>query len=200
MVRKSKEEKAKTREQILTSAAALFRAQGIEATSVADVMKDSGLTHGGFYKHFPNKDALVAEAIGQAFNEMLAALQPSSAEADGVSISHFAASQYLTEIHIDKPEHGCPMPALGAEVGRGHEIWQQAFSEGAEDMIVVLSDGERGEEKRRAAAGALATMVGTILLSRASGKGKLRSLFLEAGRESALRQLLGEARQAPPVE
>ncbi|MEL6618022.1 MAG: helix-turn-helix domain-containing protein, partial [Pseudomonadota bacterium] len=75
MPKMSADEKRQSHERILKAASRLFRERGIEATSVADVMKAAGLTHGGFYRHFSSKDALVAAAFGHAVDEVLSAVE-----------------------------------------------------------------------------------------------------------------------------
>src|SRR5580693_7777229 len=112
-MRKSREEAAQTRKRIVTAAAGEFRKNGIVASGLNDLMKAAGLTHGGFYKHFESKDQLVTEAcmeaVDTAIRERLAA---AASEEAG------AAAAYLSTGHRDNPASGCPLSAIGSELGR----------------------------------------------------------------------------------
>src|SRR3954469_8334866 len=99
MGRVSKEQAQANRQHAVEAAARLFRERGIAGVSVADVMAEVGLTHGGFYKQFASKEALVAEAVGAAFTEQAAGLTTPGPE-------FFA--HYLSAEHRDSPGHGCP--------------------------------------------------------------------------------------------
>src|SRR5580704_9603886 len=96
-MRNSREEAAKTRKRIVTSAAGEFRRNGIVATGLNDLMKAAGLTHGGFYKHFESKDQLVAEACAEAGAALIAKV---NAAGSG------AGATYLSTWHRDNPAHG----------------------------------------------------------------------------------------------
>src|SRR5262244_1986400 len=108
-MRKSRIEAAKTRERIVTAAAAEFRQHGIAATGLADLMKAAGLTHGGFYRHFASKDQLVAEATTAALDALLEGM------AAHPTVSA-AVAAYLSTRHRDNPASGCPLAALGGEL------------------------------------------------------------------------------------
>ena len=117
-MRKSRIEAAKTRERIVTSAAAEFRQHGIAATGLADLMKAAGLTHGGFYRHFKSKDQLVAEACSAAVATMTERVASSASRKRGRKCLETAVADYLSTEHRDNLRDGCPLAALGAELAR----------------------------------------------------------------------------------
>src|SRR5438552_14312118 len=112
----SREQAARNRERIVETAARLFRERGFEGIGVADLMKEAGLTHGGFYGHFSSKEDLVAEASARALMRSLA-LFTSVAERGADPLSAIA-SAYLTSRHRDNPGEGCLLAALGSDVSR----------------------------------------------------------------------------------
>ena len=111
MGRVSQAQAQENRKRIVGTAARLFRERGAAGVSVADVMAEAGLTHGGFYKQFASKEALVAEAVGQAFAEQARAL------AEAGDRDAFVAA-YLSPAHRDSPGDGCPSAALGGDLAR----------------------------------------------------------------------------------
>jgi TetR/AcrR family transcriptional repressor of nem operon len=117
-VRYRPEHKTQTRDRIVRNASRKLRAEGLSGPGVASVMKASGLTVGGFYKHFRSKDELLAEAIAQGFldssEEMYASLQklPQSERWKAI------VRQYLTAEHCDHLDTGCPVAALAPEIAR----------------------------------------------------------------------------------
>src|ERR1700675_5069720 len=108
-MRKWREEAAKTRKRIVTAAAGQFRKNGIVATGLADLMTAAGLTHGGFYKHFESKDQLVAEACAEAVEVLMGRLTAAASAGPGAAVA-----AYLSTVHRDNPEAGCPLAAIGS--------------------------------------------------------------------------------------
>jgi TetR/AcrR family transcriptional regulator, transcriptional repressor for nem operon len=111
------EHKTRTRDRIVRNAASKFRAQGLTGASVAGLMKASGLTVGGFYKHFRSKDELLADAIAQAFadtEKVYASVQNLPREERWKEIVRL----YLSPEHCEHPETGCPVAALAPEIAR----------------------------------------------------------------------------------
>ena len=167
-----KEHKSATRGRILEAAATAIRAKGVAGLGVAQVMEASGLTHGGFYAHFDSKEDLVASALAQACEESAGRLQAAVERAPAGEKLRAAANAYLTPHHMHHPESGCPIAAVGPEVGRGEGPARQAYAEhvrGSLEQLEALAPGETREERRRAAAGTYSTMVGALLLARALG-------------------------------
>ena len=113
-MRKSKLEAAQTREAIVAAAADHIKRTGIAEASLADVMAAAGLTHGGFYRHFRNKEHLVSEALSAAGEKVIAAIGRNMAKGGLNAV----VDRYLSTSHRDAPTPICPLAALGSEVAR----------------------------------------------------------------------------------
>lgn len=177
MSRVSQAEARANRERVVEAASRLFRQRGVANVSVVDVMRAVGLTQGGFYKQFASKDALVAEAEAKGFGGMLQHL----AELDADSGGHDAAvsalcDTYLSSDHRDALGTGCPAAGFGGDVAREPE-WRPAYAAGVRDMADWIAPGKAGMA-------ALATLVGGILLSRATAGSPLSEEILQAVREA----------------
>jgi len=168
-MRKSRIEAAKTRERIVTAAAAEFRQHGIAATGLADFMKAAGLTHGGFYRHFESKDQLVAEACSAAVAMMNERVASSASRKRGRKGLEAAVADYLSAEHRDNPGDGCPLAALGAELARADTKTRAAATAGFLKLVDVLAggldDGTPDEARRQAMVAAL-TLIGALTVSR----------------------------------
>ena len=185
MPRMSAAEKQKSHERILDAAARLMRERGIEATSVADVMKAAGLTHGGFYKHFPSKQALVAEAFRHAAEGLLSGAEAESAP-DGPARAEARAryvARYLSGEHAGDSGHGCPVAALGADLARDDGAARSEATRALERMAAILGPDTPGENDSGLALTAL--LVGTVTLARLADRPDLSARILEAGRHAA---------------
>lgn len=169
----SREQMALNRARILEAAGRLFRERGFDAVSIADVMNDAGLTHGGFYGHFKSKDDLFAQAISTAF------------EAGGAAAGDLAsyAKRYLSESHCRNLAAGCPAAGLAAETIRQGSEARAAMTEGLAaqiDRLAAIAPGRTAAERRRAALGSWSAMVGAMILARASDDPKLSAELLAA--------------------
>src|SRR6185436_7342250 len=102
----TEEHKSETRERILEAAAAAFRARGVDAVGVGDVMGRAGLTHGGFYAHFSSKEQLVAEALGHASGQTTRKFDRTAASG-GADALRAVIDGYLDPAHVAHPERGC---------------------------------------------------------------------------------------------
>ena len=173
-MRKSREEAAQTRKRIVTAAAEEFRKNGIVATGLSDLMKAAGLTHGGFYKHFESKDQLVAEATAEAVEMIIEFV--SNAASKGP-----AAASYLSTHHRDNPATGCPLAAIGSELGRSDEETRAVATDGFLKLVEIMA-GQFGKlppkEARRRALVAVSTMVGALTMSRVVNDPKLSAEIL----------------------
>ena len=169
-MRVSKEDKAESHRQIVAQAARLVRERGIDGTSVGDVMGEAGLTHGGFYRHFPDKQALLVEAFDSAVDQSVGRLDARLAAAPaGAAVDDFVAF-YLSADHAANPGLGCPLAALGGEVARAPAALKKRYGAGVERMAAGLAKGRTGTPaaRRTKAMRELAAMVGALILARAS--------------------------------
>lgn len=164
-----KQHKRETHERIVQAAAAAFREHGVAQVGVAEIMRRAGLTHGGFYAHFASKDDLVAEALAHASAEVaeLLASAPHGASPNSVLGE---ATAYLSRPHLTHPERGCPVAALGPELARSsHRVRKTLAAEirkRLQRLYAAFSPSVPAETQRREAAGALACMVGGLILAR----------------------------------
>jgi TetR/AcrR family transcriptional regulator, transcriptional repressor for nem operon len=188
-MRYSREHKKETHARIVKKASVRLREKGAHGIGVADLMKEAGLTHGGFYAHFDSREALVIEAFAYAMDR--------SAEhwrkiAEGTPPEKRLATiveSYLTPVHRDDPGHGCAVPTLAAEIARESPRTRKVFAAKLEQMIeriaAQIPDGSRKAARKQAMA-TLATMMGTLVLARVAGTGEFSDEILGAGREAVL--------------
>jgi TetR/AcrR family transcriptional repressor of nem operon len=181
----SAEHKPKTHARIVEHASRLFRRDGYADTGVDALMNAAGLTRGGFYAHFRDKAALLAEALERAFDESHDNLLGGRlAHLSGREWLRAAGARYLAASHRDSPDQGCAIPALGAEVSRAPKRVRRRF--GLQVVRMLDGIGERlggGADGRREAMALLASWVGAILLARAVGDSELADEIGAAVRE-----------------
>lgn len=188
-MRYSKEHKLETHARIVKKASVRLREKGAHGIGVADLMKDAGLTHGGFYAHFNSREALVIEAFAYAMDRSTDRWRQLAGQAAPDQRLATIVDSYLSPQHRDNPGHGCAVPALGAEIARESPKTRKVFATKLDQMIEMMSEQFRGgpsKSARRQAMAALATMMGTIVLARAAGNGELSEELLSAGREAVL--------------
>lgn len=179
-MRVSRERLAENRRRILEAAGRLFRAKGFEAVTVAEVMQAAGLTHGGFYGHFRSKDDLIAQTLAHT---LLAGENRRRSPAE-IDLARYAAS-YLSPRHRDDLAGGCPTAGLGAETIRQSPEARAAMTAGLRRQIELLSESAPDAdpaERRRAAIGSWAAMVGAVILARLSDDPRLSDEVLEQTR------------------
>ncbi|MFF4150172.1 TetR/AcrR family transcriptional regulator [Streptomyces sp. NPDC001651] len=181
MPRITKEEKARNRQNIVEAAGRMFRAQGIDAVGIADLMKEAGLTHGGFYNHFASKDDLAVEVCNASFAASLGVLAQAVADGDAPAGSPLrrVVDDYLSTEHRDAPDGGCPSASLVIDAGRHDETIQRSYAAGVEGYLTGFAaelarehdgepDGGLGPQEARAEAVLLLSrMVGAMVLARA---------------------------------
>lgn len=165
-MRMSQEEKEKSHARIVASASRLMREHGLEGASVDEVMKAAGMTHGGFYKHFANKQALIEAAIGVAFAGFGERLEHGDPEG---AVAAYRAL-YLSDEHKNHPGLGCPVASLGPDIGRAPDRIKSAFGAGVRRIVAALARvGKGSAQQREAAAFREASMlVGAMVIARAS--------------------------------
>ncbi len=191
-MRYDRDHKAQTRTRIVEAAAADIRTHGAEAMRVGDVMSRAGLTHGGFYAHFPSKEALVAEAIAHAFADRYADFLAHLDRSEPTEALAGFIDTYLSEAHLRVPEAGCPLPALAGEMARMSDSARQRMEAGLDRLVTGISEvlARVGlAEPRLLATSVVNEMVGALLLARAVSDEEEKRRIL-ANSRSALRQRL----------
>ena len=182
----SREQAAQNRERILDAAAQLFRERGFDGVGVADLMKEAGLTHGGFYGHFSSKEDLIAEASARALTGSLALLAKAAERASGDPLSAVAGA-YLASSHRDNPGAGCLLAALGPDVSRQGPAVRRAATDhlrAAFDLLAKLVRGTSKAARRRKAISTYATLVGAMVMARAVDDRALSQEILDAAQAS----------------
>jgi TetR/AcrR family transcriptional repressor of nem operon len=188
-MRYSKEHKQETHARIVKKASVRLREKGAHGIGVADLMKEAGLTHGGFYAHFDSREALVIEAFNYAMDRATERWREVAAEVPPDKRLSTIIESYLTPVHRDDPGHGCAVPTLGAEIARESPKTRRAFATKLEQMIDMMADqilDVPRKTARKQAVATLATMMGTMVLSRIAGSGEFSDEILGAGREAVL--------------
>src|SRR5258706_15593201 len=163
--------KEQTRERILRAAARAIRKHGYEGVGVAEVMKEAGLTHGGFYAHFESRDALLAAAVEQAGAEATENLSRAGAKAKPGGELLGLGDTYLQDRHVTAAEHGlgCAIAAAGSEVPRQQAEVRRAAARRIKELIgfVERQLPELGKAVApEKAMGVVASMVGALMLAR----------------------------------
>src|SRR5207245_1828898 len=189
MKRIASRRKEVTHERIVEAAARAIRRSGYSGTGVADIMKDAGLTHGGFYAHFPSREAMLAEAADRAGAEGVAAVARVAAAVPPQQALQEMMRAYLSKEHIEGVETGCAVAALGSEMPRQAPEVRRAATRRIKEMIDLVARqspdwGQPGAHKR--ALVTVATMVGALVLARAVDDPRLS----DALREAALKHLI----------
>lgn len=187
MARASRKEAEQHRQDIVEAASRLFRQKGLGGVSVPELMAAAGMTHGGFYGHFASKDSLAVEAFGAAFREMTTWTAQVGREG-GAAGQAALVERYLSPEHRDHPGSGCPAAGLlDFPRDTDSEAVRAAYVGGVEAMLgdIARMNGDDAEA-RQAALARLATMVGSLMLARATKGSPLSDAFLDAGKASLL--------------
>jgi TetR/AcrR family transcriptional repressor of nem operon len=184
-MRRSREEASETRRRIVEAASRLFRARGIGRVSVADVVGALGLTEGAFYRHFDGKDALVPEAIEAASLETSTRQERAAPDASAAARRALLVGSYLSKPHCEHPEAGCPVAALAAEIPRESAAARQAFARALDRLRRGIRDVDPGRSKaaRRRSLRTVASLVGAVVLARATPDEALAEEILASVRE-----------------
>jgi TetR/AcrR family transcriptional repressor of nem operon len=161
--------KMETHKKIVEDAARRFRDEGLTGAGVAAVMRDTGLTHGGFYKHFGGKDELLAESIGEAFGQMGARLVSAAERSPRTAPWKAIVTEYLSLDHCNLPGQGCPLAALAPELARSEpEVKGRVLEEMVKykDQLIPFMPGRRAADRERAFFVIFSTMIGAIEMAR----------------------------------
>ena len=176
----SKAQKARTHKRIVAIAAKRFREKGLAGFGIAELMKEAGLTVGGFYKHFDSRDDLVAEAVNSAFGGWKRRVE--AAKSSGLPVSYEKLiDQYLNEAHRDNPGTGCAFSALAPEIARSDKRTRAITSEQVRNDIQLIAALRPSRDKNTARSKAILTfsaLVGAMSLARAvSDEALSREIF-----------------------
>jgi TetR/AcrR family transcriptional repressor of nem operon len=182
-MRVSREQAAKNREHVVDTAARLFRERGYDGIGVADLMKEAGLTHGGFYGNFASKEQLMAEACARAFDSA-AERWTRLAARDGAGAMAGIADAYLSRAHVDHPGAGCAVAALGADASRLAPPVRAAMTDGIKTQIDLMASLHAGgtQDARAGAIADYAAMIGALVLARATDDVALSEEILQTVR------------------
>jgi TetR/AcrR family transcriptional regulator, transcriptional repressor for nem operon len=188
MKRTAPNRKEATHERIVEAASRAIRRSGYTGTGVADIMKEAGLTHGGFYAHFSSREALLAEAADHAGADGVATLARIASTAPPQRALQAMLEVYLSKAHAESAEINCPVAALGSEMPRQAPEVRRAATWRIKEMIDLVARqspdwGQPGAHER--ALVTVSTMVGALLLARAVDDPRLS----DAVREAALKHL-----------
>jgi TetR/AcrR family transcriptional regulator, transcriptional repressor for nem operon len=182
--------KAETHRKIVKDASRRVRAEGINGAAVNAVMRDAGLTHGGFYKHFNSKDELLMESVSAAFADFADQLASVGEQARPGQGWKAIVKSYLSPGHSDHVGCGCPLAALGPELARADKAMKpRILAELVKyrDRILPYMPGRRTADKERAFFAIFSTMIGATELARLLPEGEPRARVLTSARDLLLR-------------
>jgi TetR/AcrR family transcriptional repressor of nem operon len=185
--------KQQTRQKLLSVAARALKRDGLERLAIGGVMTEAGLTHGGFYAHFPSRDALIAEALEANLVEMRGRVRlnidgkpPAQGLSDYIDF-------YVSERHRDRPIEGCIFTALGSEAARLTGPARDVFARGHALLAAALAgliDPAVTDDRDALAQSMVAEMIGAVILARTTFD-KTRSDRLLAASRAALKARAG---------
>jgi TetR/AcrR family transcriptional repressor of nem operon len=184
------EHKAEVHQQIVKDASRRVRAEGMTGAGVAAVMRDTGLTHGGFYKHFGSKDDLLIESLRDAFREIADKLSHAAEQSHTETPWKAIVKTYLSPEYCDHVERGCPLPALAPEMARvDKKMRGQIFAElvNYKDRMLPFMPGVRTADKERAFFSIFSTMIGAMDIARMLPEPAMREKVLASARDFLLR-------------
>ncbi len=163
--------KALTHERILETAARAIRRAGFQGVGVADIMKEAGLTHGGFYAHFASRDALLVEALDHAGRQSAERLDKGQAlrEARGASPLRALVEGYLSDRHLSGTENGCAVAALVSEMPRQAAEVRSAAAQRVRGLVSRVASTLPAGAAPGAAAAIASQLVGALQMARALG-------------------------------
>jgi TetR/AcrR family transcriptional regulator, transcriptional repressor for nem operon len=184
-MRYSAQHKAETHERVLKKAAEQMCRRGVQGTGIASLMGKVGLTHGGFYAHFPDKNALIAEATGPMLEEGVAGVIAAAEAAPEGKKVRAIVDTYLSTQHRDSREM-CPISGLAGEMARQSETVRNAYTGAIEDRLKLIArffPGANEQERRDRARLMMSGMAGTMMIAKAITDRKASDRFLEQARE-----------------
>jgi len=190
----SKAQKARTHKRIVTIASKRFREKGLAGFGIAELMKEAGLTVGGFYKHFDSRDDLVAEAISSAFGDWQRRAEAAKSGGPTVSLEKLI-DDYLSDAHRKSPGTGCAFSALAPEIARSDMRTRAVTSQQVQNDLESIIELLPGKDKRAARSRAILTfssLVGAMALARAVSDEALSREILKTVAELLKNPALGQ--------
>jgi TetR/AcrR family transcriptional regulator, transcriptional repressor for nem operon len=182
----SKASKEQTHARLVAAAAARFKERGVDGISLADLMKDLKLTHGGFYKHFDSRDELVTEALDLALKQSGASVRERLFGGDKPDLLRFV-DFYLAEAHREGRADGCAVAALAGDAPRKSAAVQAQFrahiESNLDSLVEALAPGGSTEERRASALMVLSALYGALMMARAVGDSSLSREILRTARK-----------------
>ncbi|KRC77739.1 TetR family transcriptional regulator [Achromobacter sp. Root83] len=177
-------------ERIVDAASRAIRREGYSGVGVAEVMKEAGLTHGGFYAHFPSRDALLAAAMDRAGQDGADRLSQGMARrrAEGASPLRAWVETYLSEAHLTGCEGGCPVSALASEIPRQSPEVREVAATRVQRLLDALGQVLPASAGGHAAVAVTSTLVGALQLARALGDTPQGRAVLASARQAILDQ------------
>ncbi|HEY1424109.1 MAG TPA: TetR/AcrR family transcriptional regulator [Candidatus Acidoferrum sp.] len=184
------EHRARIRQKIVKDAARRLRAEGLGGSAVTAVMRDAGLTHGGFYKHFASKDQLVTESLREAFQQVADTLVHAAQNRQRGTAWKSIVKTYLSAEHCDHAECGCPLAALASEFARADTAMKAQILgelEKYKSRMLPFMPGRRTADKERAFLVIFSTMLGALAIARMLPHQAQRAKVLANTRDFLLR-------------
>ena len=183
------EHKAEVHREIVRDASRRVRSEGMNGAAVAAVMRDNGLTHGGFYKHFESKDALLLESVHEAFSEIIAILTTAAEGSKPGEGWKAIVKTYLSLEYCEHLERGCPLTALAPELARGDKSMRMRILGelvNYKSRMTPFMPGRRTADRERAFFVIFSTMIGTVEIARMLPEPAMREKVLGGAREFLL--------------
>jgi len=184
------EHKVETHKKIVKDASRRVRTEGLNGAAVVAVMRDTGMTHGGFYRHFASKDALLVESLREAFREIVETLVRAAEQAPRGEAWNAIVNTYLSPEMSEHPEHGCPLATLGPELARADRgMKPQIIAElvNYKSQMLPFMRGRRTVDKERAFFAIFSAMIGATEIARILPDPTMRQKVLGSAREFLLR-------------
>lgn len=183
------EHKVEVHRKILKDASRRVRAEGITGAAVSTVMRDAGLTHGGFYKHFVSKDDLLRSSLREAFREIADRLTQVGEKSKPGTAWKAIVKAYLSSEHSDHAESGCPVAALASDLARADSAMKAQIRKEMmiyKNQLLPLMPGRRTIDKERAFYAIFSTMIGAVAIARILPDQVVRGKVLATARDFLL--------------
>jgi TetR/AcrR family transcriptional repressor of nem operon len=183
------EHKARTHKRIVRNASRQLRAKGLNGSAVTTLMKASGLTHGGFYRHFGNRDDLIVEAFEESLQELRDRLVAAAKDAKPGEGWKAMVKSYLSLERCDHPDDGCPIAALAPDIARTRPAVKRRSSAAIlkfRQEVLPFMPGKNAEEKATNFLAIMSSMVGAIALARTMPDAAVRQTMLNRVRDHLL--------------